>query len=86
MPFKAYESISVKKGYDTMHPYGDNFIPVIPVETILHSPQDPFCPFPTCPCHEDEELIGQVQQYVSDGLLTESEATNFVAGKMWGEA
>ncbi len=64
---------------------GDNFIPVIPEEesNMLHRAGNPFCPIdPTCPCHEDQTLIHEVASYVEDGLLSPSEATDFVNGKM----
>lgn len=68
-----------------MQPYGDNFIPIIPVdhEGMLHSLGNPFCPIdPTCPCHEDPTLIAEVAEYVSNGELTPQEATDFVKGRM----
>lgn len=41
-----------------MQGYGDNFIPVIPLEDVLlHTSTRPFCLDSTCPCHEDQELI-----------------------------
>jgi len=68
-----------------MQGYGDNFIPVFPEdeEDMLHTLDNPFCPIdPTCGCHEDPFLIAEVNGYVEDGLLTPSEATDFVNGKM----
>lgn len=64
--------------------YADNFTPVIPVEDeVLHTPTNPFCPFdPACPCHEDATLIAVVADHVNNGLMTPSEATDFVAGRM----
>ncbi|GHO55302.1 hypothetical protein [Ktedonobacter robiniae] len=62
-------------------PYGDNFLPVIPNDNQLHSIANPFCYAPPCPCHEDQENIAEVAQYVSDGLLTPQEATYYVAGR-----
>ena len=64
-----------------MQPYGDNFIPVIPIDDPIHTTTTPFCPVDSCPCHEDEEAIAQVAQTVTDGLLTPTEATDFVSGK-----
>ncbi len=64
-----------------MEGYGDNFIPVIPVEEKEHTPEKPFCWNSACHCHEDEALIAQVASYVADGLMTPEEATDFVAGK-----
>jgi hypothetical protein len=65
-----------------MQGYGDNFIPVIPVEGGLeHTWEKPFCWNNACGCHEDEELISEVARHVGQGLMTSDEATDFVAGK-----
>ena len=62
----------------------DNFTIVVPTEDpLFHTQTNPFCPIdPTCPCHEDELLIHEVAVFVEDGLLTPSEATDFVNGRM----
>ncbi|MBV9691365.1 MAG: hypothetical protein JO202_16820 [Ktedonobacteraceae bacterium] len=68
-----------------IHPYGDNFIPVIPIEQetdIRHSGAYPFCTDPSCLCHEDQSLIAPVSSEVADGLLTPSEALRIVKGEM----
>jgi hypothetical protein len=55
---------------------------VIPMEDdILHTQSHPFCSDPTCPYHEDAELLSDVAQAVEQGLLTPAEATHFVEGK-----
>ncbi len=55
---------------------------VIPMEDdILHTQSHPFCSDPTCPCHEDQELLSDVAHAVEQGLLTPAEATRFVGGK-----
>jgi hypothetical protein len=59
----------------------DNFSYLLPVEYILHSPEKPFCYDQRCDCHEEEILIGEVADFVRDGLLTTEEATDFVAGR-----
>jgi hypothetical protein len=64
-----------------MQGYGDNFIPVIPVEDVEHTQEKPFCWNSNCRCHEDELLISEVAAHVQDGLLTSDEATDFVAGR-----
>lgn len=64
-----------------MQGYGDNFIPVIPVDEIMHTVDRPFCWNSECPCHEDETLILEVAAHVNNGLMTPEEATDFVAGK-----
>ncbi|HET9921762.1 MAG TPA: hypothetical protein VFQ30_18115 [Ktedonobacteraceae bacterium] len=61
----------------------DNFIPIIPVEDDpIHTEHSPFCLDSTCDCHEDLALIQEVQQHVTDGLMTPEEATDFVLGKL----
>lgn len=64
-----------------MQGYGDNFIPVIPVDEVEHTPGKPFCWNGGCPCHEDEQLISEVANHIQEGLMTPDEATDFVAGK-----
>lgn len=60
-----------------------NFAYVVPVDYLLHTPGNPFCPVdPSCPCHEDSDNIAQVASFVQNGLMTPEEATDFVAGKM----
>jgi hypothetical protein len=62
-------------------PYADNFIPVVSVDYIEHTPDTPFCWNSACDCHEDDAAIFQVSLYVQDGLMTPNEATLFVSGK-----
>jgi hypothetical protein len=63
-------------------PTPDNFSYIIPVEDDpIHTAEQPFCPDPTCECHEDQDEIGLVAQYVERGLLTSDEATDYVGGK-----
>ncbi len=64
-----------------LHLFADNFIPVIPVDTIEHTNAKPFCWNDRCDCREDQDAIARVNQYVQDGLMTPSEATDFVNGK-----
>lgn len=40
-----------------------------------------FCPFDACPCHEDQALIGEVNELYEQGLLTAQEASHTVAGR-----
>ncbi|HVB22316.1 MAG TPA: hypothetical protein VNG51_10255 [Ktedonobacteraceae bacterium] len=64
-----------------IEPYADNFIPVVPIDYMLHDDGHSFCPAdPTCPCHEDPLLIAEVAQDVSNGLCTPEEATRIVKG------
>lgn len=65
-----------------MQGYVDTFIPLIPLENEpLHTPIHPFCGDMTCLCHEDQDHLSQVAQWVTDGLMSTEEATNFVAGR-----
>src|SRR5437868_3205441 len=41
----------------------DNFIPVIPVDDLEHTPEKPFCWDSSCPCHEDDLLIEEVSVF-----------------------
>ena len=65
-----------------MRHFGDNFIPVIPVDFKEHTAEHPFCWNPACPCHEDTAAIAAVNQAVQDGLMTAKEATDYVLGKL----
>jgi len=74
------EALFVKE--KPMHSFGENFIPVIPFEDEpLHTPTHPFCFDMACPCHDDQETISQVAQWVTDGLMSREEASDFVAGR-----
>jgi hypothetical protein len=64
-----------------MQGFGDNFIPVIPVDYLEHTSEKPFCWNGSCACHKDQDNIAQVGQQVQEGLFTLQEATDFVAGK-----
>ena len=72
---------------ETRHPvFRISFInggPLIPMEDDpMHTPTNPFCFDPTCGCHESPLLIAEVHTYVSNGLLTPTEATRLVMGTM----
>lgn len=69
-----------------MQPYSDTFIPVIPMEDdVLHTPDQPICFDPTCPCHKDDQLQNEfahvVYEYLLDGLLTVKETELLLAGR-----
>ncbi len=54
----------------------------LPVEDIFHTEDQPFCyADPKCQCHEDQEAIQRVNQWVQEGLLTPEEATNYILGR-----
>ncbi len=51
-------------------------------DDLIHTQEHPFCSIdPTCPCHEDPELLTDVARAVEQGLLTPNEATRVVTGK-----
>lgn len=56
-------------------------IPIPMDDDLVHSTESPFCLDPSCSCHEDETLIGEIATQVEAGLLTPDEATNIVSGK-----
>ena len=58
---------------------------VLMEDEIIHTQRRPFClqvVDPTCPCRENQELIQEVADAVTEGLLTPDEATRFVHGEM----
>ena len=65
-----------------MQSYGDNFIIVLPAfdGDILHTAAHPFCFDDKCPCHEDPELLAEVDTLYQNGLITPEEATRIVKG------
>jgi hypothetical protein len=55
---------------------------LIPMEDdLLHTNEHPFCDDPTCGCHEDSILIGEILTQVKAGTLTPEEATDLISGK-----
>lgn len=73
----------------SMHPatplpiveYGDNFIPVIPVDYLEHTTERPFCWDSTCPCHDDYDAVAQIVAAFDDGLCTSIEVYRICAGQ-----
>ena len=64
-----------------MQHYADNFIFVVPDDQPLHSAENPFCYDPTCPCHEDESLVADVNAAYQEGIITADDATRIVWGR-----
>ena len=54
----------------------------IPLGNPFTHEQTGFCIDPSCPCHDDQDLIGEVNEMYQDGLLTGNEATERVKGWM----
>ena len=50
-------------------------------DTTVHTINHPFCYDPACSCHSNQEAIERVRQWVHDGLMTEDEASNYLAGR-----
>ena len=50
------------------------------VDAPQHTPGH-MCWDTKCPCHEDQEIIGSINEYVRDGLLTPENATDIVKGR-----
>jgi hypothetical protein len=48
--------------------------------TSVHADGGSFCSDPTCPCHEDPDLISELAEDVKNGLLEPDEATDIVSG------
>jgi hypothetical protein len=50
-------------------------------DPTIHTIDHPFCYDPTCSCHSNQQAIQAVLQWVDEGLLTEAEATEYIAGR-----
>jgi hypothetical protein len=50
-------------------------------DTTVHTLNHPFCYDPACSCHSNQEAREHVRQWVHDGLMTEDEASNYLAGR-----
>lgn len=61
--------------------YADNFIPIINSEYLEHTADHPFCWDRSCPCHEDQNAISEIDQAYQNGLITSEEATQIVQGR-----
>ncbi len=73
--------VKFRKAGNMQH-YSDNFIPVVPTETELHTPESPFCGLdPGCPCYEDPDNREALAQAIQDGELTPDEACNIIRGR-----
>ena len=80
MPRMAWPVKFRKAG--NMHHSGDNFIPIVPADTKLHTPESPFCGIdPGCPCYEDPDNREALAQAIQDGELTPDEASNIIRGR-----
>jgi hypothetical protein len=55
-------------------------IPYEEGDEIIHTDDHLFCDDPTCPCHEENDSIEQVQTWISDGLITAEDADRLYRG------
>ncbi len=54
---------------------------VIPMEDeLVHTEDRPFCSDLSCPCHDDLELLTELNNEVEGGLLTSWEAMRTLSG------
>ena len=58
---------------------GNVVFPVRQVDPIQHTPGH-MCWDTSCPCHEDQEIIGTINDYVQECLLTPDNASDIVKG------
>lgn len=61
--------------------YGDNFIPVLPVEYSLHTSENPFCEDMSCPCHEDQNAVNTLNGHYQNGLVSREDADRIYRGQ-----
>jgi hypothetical protein len=69
----------MKRKRDDSQDYGDNFIPVVPVDRMIHTADNLNCDDPDCPCNSS--TIDELQGYYNDGLVSSDDATRIVKGK-----
>ena len=50
-------------------------------DPTVHTSDHPFCYDPTCTCRANQEALQAVRQWVSDGPMTEVEASAYIAGR-----
>ncbi len=55
---------------------------VYPIEEFpFHTPDHPFCNDLTCPCHEDQESIAELNGYYEAGLVSRDDADRIYRGQ-----
>jgi len=50
-------------------------------DPTVHTINHPFCYDPKCICHANREALQAVRQWVSDGLMTAAEASDYISGR-----
>ncbi len=64
-----------------MQHYGDNFLPVVPEDHLLHTQEHPFCGDPTCICYCDNDTIAAINDTINAGIITADDATRIIQGR-----
>jgi hypothetical protein len=62
-------------------PYGDNFLPVLPVDYSIHTQDHPFCEDMSCPCHEDQSAVNDLAGHYHNGLVSREDADRIYRGQ-----
>lgn len=71
--------VSVAQNDDSNNNEGDEY--TVKLVDVPQHPPGHMCWDKKCPCHEDKEIIGKINEYVQEGLLTPQNATDIVKGK-----
>jgi hypothetical protein len=64
-----------------MQHYGDNFVPVVPDEHLLHTQEQPLCGDPTCLCYEDNDTLAAIHDAIIAGTITAHDAQRMIKGQ-----
>lgn len=62
-----------------LNPYGDNVVPVVPVDYPIHNDEHPNCSDFDCPCYDD--LKGELTEQYQEGLVSADDATRILQGR-----
>ncbi len=47
----------------------------------IHTDESPFCSDASCPCHEDQDAIGNLYQHWQDGEVSDQDRDNIYHGR-----
>lgn len=67
---------------ESITPYFDNFIPVIPSDYTYHTTEHDVCWDECCPCKQDKLLIERLREFYAEGLLTAQEVEDTLKGRI----
>ena len=59
---------------------GDEYY-VTPVDPTIHTDDNPFCDDMSCPCHENQDDVNDLNDAVQDGLASTQDADNIYHGR-----